>query len=170
MNPNAYPDIDIRRAIEAASAGESTTGGAKSAFEDGLGGLDVPQTAGMDIFGGSGSTNTVFELVEREGSDDPTQFTVKNNKLYFGRKLLDCDDTDVEFSSGTKYVCAKIDHSSASDPELSIEVKTSSQDMASTLSVTYRMLYSVSVTGSGDNLKVDIVDYRFMPQIPAYLQ
>lgn len=168
MNPNAYPDIDIRRAIEAASAGESTTGGSKTMLEDGLGGLDVPQTAGMDIFGGSGLTNTVFELVEREGSDDPTQFTVKNNSLYFGRRQLDCNDTDVEFSSGMNYVFAKIDHSSTSYPELSVEVLTSTP--YSTLSVTYRMLYRVTVSGSGTSLSVNVTDYRFIPQIPAYLQ
>ena len=124
-------------------------------FNPMLGGVASSDFFGGGVLGGA----SAFDLVGDE---------VENCCLYFGRKWLCCDDTAVTLNPGWRgFILAKVDHSSQSDPTLSVEqVAAASIDgmpsaAKSTPSVTYRALYFVGGDG--------VVDLRGAPQIPAYL-
>lgn len=103
--------------------------------------------------------------VKGDGGEDEERTKVVNNWLYFGRRLLRCDDSLVSVpAEGPGYVWAVVSHptvtTSEGDSDVTLSVTCDSELHENTLAVTYRLLY---VTENG-SVKTDC---RCMPWIVA---
>lgn len=161
--------MDDRFAVQAA-IDLATSSSTASGVADPIGFSD--SAAILEVEGRSGRAEEIpYESSVCSFSLRKNGVQISNNAVYFGRTFLSCGNvTFGQLSSTTTYYFARVEHSSASNMKLSI-VRANNMTLGSTLAVTYRLLWSArlkSGTWGRGNSRFEVVDYRCIPQIPAY--
>lgn len=155
----------------------AASGGAGATDAGGNGGganlRDFEQAKGLIGAGRAGTAEEIpYESSVCSFSLRKDGVQISNNAVYFGRTYLSCDNVKFgKLTSNPALFFARIEHSSADSLKLSIVKADKMSTVVSSLTVTYRLLWSArlkSGTWGSGNSRFEVVDYRCIPQIPAY--